>query len=226
MNYESKKSAENGLYEFTPDGNGCQIYHAETPRYWYNYLWNEERYCAQISQVGHGRSYYLSEKADMCMINRDDARYVYLRDDADGTCWNIGKGPLNTEVEDYCCTHSIGHTQICSKKNGIEGSWRIFVPKKGFHEVWTLKLRNTAEQEKRLSMFSAVSFYLEGFSYPRYYEMYRCMKTEFKRELNGIYCDSAHPFAPHELYHGFLASSEPVYAWDGDLTKFLSLIHI
>lgn len=63
-------------------------------------------------------------------------------------------------------------------------------------------------------------FYLEGFSYPRYYEMYRCMKTEFKRELNGIYCDSAHPFAPHELYHGFLASSEPVYAWDGDLTKF------
>lgn len=220
MNYESKKSAENGLYEFTPDGNGCQIYHAETPRYWYNYLWNEERYCAQISQVGHGRSYYLSEKADMCMINRDDARYVYLRDDADGTCWNIGKGPLNTEVEDYCCTHSIGHTQICSKKNGIEGSWRIFVPKKGFHEVWTLKLRNTAEQEKRLSMFSAVSFYLEGFSYPRYYEMYRCMKTEFKRELNGIYCDSAHPFAPHELYHGFLASSEPVYAWGGDLTKF------
>ena len=104
MNYESKKSAENGLYEFTPDGNGCQIYHAETPLYWYNYLWNEERYCAQISQVGHGRSYYLSEKADMCMINRDDARYVYLRDDADGTCWNIGKGPLNTEVEDYCCT--------------------------------------------------------------------------------------------------------------------------
>ena len=220
MNSELKKSAQNGLYEFAPDGNGCRIYHAETPRYWYNYLWNEDRYCAQISQVGHGRSYYLSEKADMCMINRDDARYVYLRDDADGTCWNIGKGPLNTEVEDYCCTHSIGHTQICSRKNGIEGSWRIFVPKKGFHEVWTLKLRNTAEQEKRLSMFSAVSFYLEGFSYPRYYEMYRCMKTEFKRELNGIYCDSAHPFAPHELYHGFLASSEPVYAWDGDLTKF------
>ena len=224
MNSELKKSAQNGLYEFAPDGNGCRIYHAETPRYWYNYLWNEDRYCAQISQVGHGRSYYLSEKADMCMINRDDARYVYLRDDADGTCWNIGKGSLNTEVEDYCCTHSIGHTQICSRKNGIEESWRIFVPKKGFHEVWTLKLRNTAEQEKRLSMFSAVSFYLEGFSYPRYYEMYRCMKTEFKRELNGIYCDSDHPFAPHELYHGFLASSEPVYAWDGDLTKFCGSI--
>lgn len=77
------------------------------------------------------------------------------------------------------------------------------MPKKGFHEVWTLKLRNTAEQEKRLSMFSAVSFYLEGFSYPRYYEMYRCMKTEFKRELNGIYCDSAHPSRPMNCIMGF-----------------------
>ena len=46
------------------------------------------------------------------------------------------------------------------------------------------------------------------------------MKTGFDKELNGIYCDSSHPFAPHGKYHGFLASSEPVYAYDGDLTKF------
>ena len=46
MNSELKKSAQNGLYEFAPDGNGCRIYHAEIPRYWYNYLWNEDRYCA------------------------------------------------------------------------------------------------------------------------------------------------------------------------------------
>lgn len=216
----TEKTDSRILYDFTPDGNGCRIYDPQTPRYWYNYLWNEDRYCAQVSQVGHGRSYYLSEKADMCMINRDDARYVYLRNDEDGTCWNIGEGPLNIGVDDYCCTHGIGHSLICSEKNGIRGSWRIFVPKHGFHEVWTLKVANNTGKERRLSVFSAVSFHLEGFSYPRYYEMYRCMKTEFDRELNGIYCASAHPFAPHELYNGFLASSEPVYAWDGDLTKF------
>lgn len=220
MSVETKQSEDRKLYEFTKDGNSCLIYEPRAPRYWYNYLWNEDRYCAQISQVGHGRSYYLSEKAEMCMVNRDDARYVYLRDDKNNECWNIGLGPLNTEVEDYCCTHSIGHSLICSKKNGIEGSWRIFVPRRGHHEVWTLKLKNTAEEEKHLSVFSAVSFNLEGFSYPRYYEMYRCMQTRFDRKLNGVYCASAHPFAPHGLYNGFLASSEPVYAWDGDLTKF------
>ena len=215
-----KKPENRRLYEFTEDGNSCRIYEPRTPRYWYNYLWNEDRYCAQISQVGHGRSYYLSEKAEMCMINRDDARYVYLRDEDSQECWNMGLGPLNTEVEDYCCTHSIGHSLICSKKNGVQGSWRIFVPRKGHHEVWTVKLKNTEETEKHLSVFSAVSFNLEGFSYPRYYEMYRCMQTRFDQKLNGVYCASSHPFAPHGLYNGFLASSEPVYAWDGDLTKF------
>ena len=67
------------------------------------------------------------------MINRDDARYVYLRDDADGTCWNIGEGAANTEVEDYCCTHSIGHTDLLKEKRNPEGSWRIFkCPRSGF----------------------------------------------------------------------------------------------
>ena len=46
------------------------------------------------------------------------------------------------------------------------------------------------------------------------------MYSGFQSVLYGIYCDSAHPFAPHEYYHGFLASTEPVYAYDGDLTKF------
>lgn len=208
------------LYEFSKDGNSCFILNPRTPRYWYNYLWNENRYCAQISQIGHGRSYYLSEKADMCMVNQNDARYIYLRDEENHSCWNIGEGPLNTEVEDYRCTHSIGYSLLESKYRSVKSSWRIFVPSEGFHEVWSLKIENTGKTKRFLSIFPAVSFYLEGFEYPRYYEMYRCMKTEYDRELNGIYCDSSHPFAPHGKYHGFLASSEPVYAYDGDLTKF------
>lgn len=211
---------KNKIFEFTQDGNACVIKEPRTPRYWYNYLWNENRYCAQVSQIGHGRSYYLSDQADMCMINRDDARYVYLRDEDTQSCWNIGLGPLNTEVENYQCMHSIGFSQMQSDYKGIHSAWRIFVPQEGFHEIWSLTIQNTGDRARSLSIFSAVSFSLEGFSYPRYYEMYRCMKTDFDRELNGIYCDSSHPFAPHDRYHGFLASSEPVYAYDGDLYKF------
>ena len=154
------------------------------------------------------------------MINRDDARYVYLRDEDTQSCWNIGLGPLNTAVENYQCMHSIGFSRLQSDYKGIRSAWRIFVPQEGFHEIWSLTIQNTGDRARTLSIFSAVSFSLEGFSYPRYYEMYRCMKTDFDRELNGIYCDASHPFAPHDRYHGFLASSEPVYAYDGDLYKF------
>ena len=220
-----KQEITDKLYEFSQDGNSCTILEPRPPRYWYNYLWNENRYCAQISQIGHGRSYYLSEKADMCMINQNDARYVYLRDEEDHSCWNIGEGPLNTEVEDYQCIHSIGCSLLESKYREIKSSWRIFVPCEGFHEVWSLKIKNTGKTKRILSVFSAVSFYLEGFQYPRYYEMYRCMKTGFDQELNGIYCDSSHPFAPHGKYHGFLASSEPVFAYDGDLARFCGSIN-
>ncbi len=220
MENSQNYSTDNRIYKFSQDGNTCIIKEPRTPRYWYNYLWNESRYCAQVSQIGHGRSYYLSENADMCMVNRDDARYIYLRDEEDCSYWNVGFGPLNVEVEEYQCTHSIGYSLIQSKYHEIQSSWRIFVPQEGYHEIWSLSIQNTGERERTLSIFPAVSFYLEGFSYPRYYEMYRCMKTDFDRELNGIYCDSSHPFAPHDRYHGFLASSEPVYAYDGDLTKF------
>ena len=33
-------------------------------------------------------------------------------------------------------------------------------------------------------------------------------------------CRSAHPFAPHKRYNAYLAASEPVYAYDGDLARF------
>ena len=210
---------EKKMYEFSGDGT-CVIKDSKPPRYWFNYLWNENGYCSQISQIGHGRSYYLNEKADMCMINNNDARYIYFRDDEDNSCWNIGEGPLNVEVEQYECVHSIGHSTLRSAKNGIHSSWRIFVPQDGFHEVWTVTVKNTGDHVRKLSMFSAVTFELEGFQYPRYYEMYRCLETQFDRVLNGIYCSSAHPFAPHARYNAFLASSEPVYAYDGDLAKF------
>lgn len=216
---------QNPLYTFADETDDCCVLRPDPPRHWYNYLWNEDRYCAQISQLGHGRSYYLSERADMCQINSDSARYLYLRDDEDNVSWNLGFGPLNTPVEDYECRHGIGFSRLAAKKNGIAGSWEIFVPKSGHHEVWCVKLRNESDRPRRISLFSAVSFALEGFSYPRYYEMYRCIQTTFDRQLNGVYCDSAHPFAPHGLYHGFLASTDPVAAFDGDLNAFCGSVN-
>ena len=220
MRIEEKGMLGNAVYEMLPDGGSCAIYDPHTPRYWYNYLWNEMGYCSQISQTGHGRSSFLNEKGEMCMLNGDSARFVYLRDDASGSSWNIGCGPMNEPVEDYRCVHALHCSTVSSRKCGIEASWRIFVPDDLYGEIWTLKIRNTGAETRTLSLFSVVSFSLDGFSHPRYYEMYRCIETMFDPELGGIFCRASHPFAPHRRYNGYLASSEPVYAFDGDLTAF------
>jgi len=214
----------NNIYEFINEGNSCIIKDTNLPRYWYNYLWSEQGYCAQVSNIGHGRSYCLNEKADMCMINNNDARYIYIRDDESKDYWNVGVGPLNEPVDNFTCEHNIGYSTIKSEKKGIRSSWRLFVPYNGYNEVWTLKLKNTGSKPRQLSIFSAVSFELEGFKYPRYYEMYRSCETTFDKELNGIYCQSKHPFAPHKRYNGYIASSEPVHAYDGNLSDFLGTL--
>ena len=206
------------LFELN-DGT-CTILTSNPPRHWYNYLWNKNGYCAQVSQIGHGRSYYINDHADMCRVNCDDARYIYIRDETSGEAWNIGEGPMNIPVEDYACEHSLSFSRIRSRKAGIAASWRIFVPVEGFNEVWTVRLANETDSPRTLSLFSAVTFELEGFAYPRYYEMYRCLETCFDEALNGIYCASSHPFAPHRRYNAYIASSEPVCHYDGDLARF------
>lgn len=208
-------------YHFANEGNSCIIQDTNPPRHWYNYLWSEQGYCAQVSQMGHGRSYYINPKAEMCMINNNDARYLYIRDDVSKSYWNIGEGPLNEKVDNFSCEHHTGYSIIQSDKAGISASWRLFVPYEGYNEVWTLKLKNNSSMPRELSVFSAVSFEMEGFKYPRYYEMYRSCDTSFDEELNGIYCGSKHPFAPHSRYNGYIASSEKISGYDGNLADFL-----
>ena len=110
---------EKKIYEFTGDEKACVIYQPKLPRYWFNYLWSENGYCAQVSQNGHGKSYYLNEKADMCMLNNNDARYVYIRDEESMESWNIGAAPLNEEISDFKCVHHIGYSELSSKTKGI-----------------------------------------------------------------------------------------------------------
>ncbi len=208
------------LYSFSEDSNTCRITDPRTPRYWYNYLWSSRGYCAQISQVGHGKSEYIDEKANVCRVNNRSARYIYLRDDESKVCWNPGLAPLMEPVEDYLCEHSIGFTRISSVKDGIAVSVRFHVSADATHEVWTVTLENRSDRKRSLSVFSAASFDLDGFRYPRYYEMYRAMTTECRKDLNGVYCASRHPFAPHGRYNAFLVSAERPFACDGELSAF------
>ena len=208
------------IFEFENNGDSFVINNVNTPKDWGNYLWSRQNYIARVTHTGSGESYYIDEKANMCQLNNNEVRCLYLRDDNTGTCWNIGEGPLLEPVSNYKCVHHISHTWLKSEKDGANASLRIFVPYEGFCEIWTLKIKNNSRRTKKLSIFAAVNFCLEGFKYPRYHEMFRTMNATYDPQLNGIYCLSAHVYAPHKRYNGYLTSSEKVFAYDANTTRF------
>lgn len=97
------------------------------------------------------------------MMNQDDARYIYLRDEKSKECWNIGEGPLNTEVENYQCVHSIGSSRIQSSYQNIASSWRLFVPEEGYQEVWTLKIKIQGKDSAISAYFQQSAFIWRAF---------------------------------------------------------------
>jgi len=203
------------LYSFS--GESVLINTSEPPRHWYNYLWNKHGYVSQISQIGHGRSYTIDNNANLCQINSEGCRYLYLRDDTTTASWRIGSGGGSS----FRCEHHPAYSEVSGLYGGMKASWKLFVPKDDQCEIWTLHLRNTGDVAAYLSVFAVMSFELEGFKYPRYYEMYRFCETSYSDELKGVYIQSKHPNAPHDRYNAFLSCSKTPYAFDGDLTGFL-----
>lgn len=218
---QSSTAKADALYRFSEDGQACVIRTPAPPRHWYNYLWNDLGFCAQVSQGGHGRCSYSGETGGTITLNRDAARYLYLRDEEDKSFWSPGYLPLSEPLEAFSCTHALAYSRIESQNKGIGASWRIFVPQNLYGEIWTIRLTNHGDRPRQLSLFSLTSFSLDGFVHPRYYEAYRGLETGWDPELQGIYCSLSHPFAPHKRCNGFLASSIPADAWDGDLTAFV-----
>ena len=134
------------LHTFENNGETAVVLTPRPPRHWYNYLWNDQGYCAQVSQMGNGKSYYITDKAEMCALNGDSARYIFLRDDSTGDFWCPGQGPAGVPVEDFRCEHSLAESTVSSQRGGIFASWRIFVPTRGTHEVWTVTVKNESGQ--------------------------------------------------------------------------------
>lgn len=207
-------------FAFDNNGDSFVITSTDLPKAWYNYFWSRQGYIASVSHLGCGQSRYIDEKANLCRLNSGEVRYLYLRDDESGCCWNVGAEPLAEPVANYRCAHHITHTTIESEKDGIYASIRYFVPFDGCCELWTLKLKNTGADTRKVSIFAVVNFDLDGFDYPRYHEMFRTLNAFYDEKLNGVFCKSAHHWAPHNRYNGYLACSEKPAGSDANIGRF------
>ena len=126
---------------FSEKGDAYYITEPETPRHWYNYMYNDE-YITFTSQVGYGEGFAQDDMGRRAMLVSNRNLFV----SEDGKYFSICGLPMNSGYTDYLCTHKNGSTEISQKKNGIKSTLRIFVPCDGMREIWSVTLENTSDK--------------------------------------------------------------------------------
>lgn len=135
-----------------------------TPLPWINYLGCNE-FFTLISNTCGGYTFYKDAKLlRMTRYRYNDVpndingKYFYIKDK--DTVWNPGWKPTQTELDSYECRHGIGYSRFTGAKNGLEASVLTFVPMDDNCEISQVKLTNTSNDIKAVTLFSYVEWCL------------------------------------------------------------------
>jgi cellobiose phosphorylase len=146
---------------FSEDGREFIITDPQTPRPWFNYMWNEN-YAGLISHTGGGFSYLetprdnrLTRMRYNCLPWDRPGRYVIVKDADTGKYWSLSWAPTHEKKYDlYECHHGQGYTTIITEKNKIRGEITYFVPTDLSGEIWLIKLFNLSNKKRNLEIYS------------------------------------------------------------------------
>ncbi len=189
------------------EGKSYIITERETPRHWYNYLYNDE-YITFTSQVGFGQGFPQDNKGRRIKAVTD--RAVYICDE--NGFWQANGLPVYEKLDSYRCEHATGYTTISIEKNGILTEYTLFVPNEGKHEISKIKITNKRASSCDLKVIQYVATDVDCVYQPQGYE------TDF-----GGFCESGKfPYASGWTWFGGNGNVRS-YAYitsDGTLTGY------
>ncbi len=145
---------------FSNDGREYIVTDPLTPRPWYNYLFNRV-YHALVSHTAGGFSYYKDPKCNRILrydhVHTDrPGRYLFVRDNKDGSLWSATWQPYCKDLDSYKCVHGLGYTIISTSKDGVSADITYFVAHEDPVEFQIVKLKNTTKETKKLSLYPFV----------------------------------------------------------------------
>ncbi len=138
----------------------------DLPVSWTNYLGVKDM-CVVVNHTAGGYLFYQSPEYHRITRFRGNAvpmdrpgHYVYLRDDADGDYWSISWQPVGKPLDAarYTCRHGMSYSAYECDYRGIHASQTLVVPMDDAVELWDVKIKNTTEEERTLSVFSYLEF--------------------------------------------------------------------
>ena len=138
----------------------------DLPISWTNYLGVKDL-CVVVNHTAGGYMFYQSPEYHRVTRFRGNAvpmdrpgHYVYLRDAEDGDYWSISWQPVGKSLDQakYTCRHGMSYTTYECDYKGIKASQTLMVPMDDAVELWDVRLKNTTDKERRISVFSYCEF--------------------------------------------------------------------
>ena len=213
------------------------ITNPNTPAPWANYLGSPE-YGAIISHNAGGYSFVKSGANGRILryiFNQEDkpGRYIYLRDDEANDYWSASWQPVGKSLETYKseCHHGTAYTNIQADYSGIHSEALYYVPLNQTYEVWHVKVTNTSERVRKISVFGYAEFTNENnyendqvnlqytlFITRTYFKGNKILQTINENCVNG--CNGSER---KERFLGLAGS--PVVSYNGDKSHFIGRYH-
>jgi len=154
-------------YGFFDDRNReYVIERPDVPVSWTNYIGVKDL-CTVISHNAGGYSFYKSAEHHRITRFRQNGvpldrpgHYVYIRDDDTGEYWTISWQPVGKDLSkaSYQVRHGLSYSKFKCNYQDIQAEQVIFIPVEDDVELWDVRLKNTSNRERRLSIFSYVEF--------------------------------------------------------------------
>jgi N,N'-diacetylchitobiose phosphorylase len=154
-------------YGFFDDENReYVIERPDVPVSWTNYIGVKDL-CTVISHNAGGYSFYKSAEHHRITRFRQNGvpldrpgHYVYIRDDDTGEYWSISWQPVGKDLSkaSYQVRHGLSYSKFRCNYQDIQAEQVIFIPVDDDVELWDVRLTNTSDRVRRLSIFSYVEF--------------------------------------------------------------------
>lgn len=138
----------------------------DLPTSWTNYLGVKDM-CAVVNHTAGGYMFYKTPeyhritrfRANSVPMDRP-GHYVYIRDDETKDYWSISWQPVGKPLDQakYECRHGLSYTKYSCEYSDIKAEQTLFIPKEDPVELWDVKIKNTGNKERALSVYSYCEF--------------------------------------------------------------------
>lgn len=142
------------------------IERADLPVSWTNYIGTKDM-CGVFNHTAGG--YLFCGSPEYHRITRfrpngvpmdGPGHYVYLRDDETNDYWSVSWQPVGKPLDkaSYTCRHGFSYSKYICDYSGINAQQTLFVTPDDPVEVWDVRIRNTGDKPRKLSVYSYVEF--------------------------------------------------------------------